>query len=286
MSRRADRFIARLDATCKGWRDRPFILQVDCEEWGSNPGTVPGRADIEAFCDRLRVRAPKLRAIVYAPEWVYGNKLAGLDYPLWASRYVSGSGAASKLYPGDGSSKWGAYSGQTPAILQFTSSAVIAGQTTCDANAYRGTLAELTALVAPGWTEEIDDMPMTANEFVNLLQDDNVRRALAAGVWKTDGVITAPADAAPNADGSPNTKWTGDGYLGSIRGAAVSARTYANQALAAIAKLDGVDESAIVSGVLAGLTPEAIAEAIPTDIAQQVVDELARRVQGAPEATS
>jgi hypothetical protein len=151
---RADQFLARLDATCSGWRNRPFILQVDCEEWSGDASTVPTKSDIKTFCDRLVAKMPKLKPIVYAPEWVYGDKLSGLGYPLWASSYVSGSGAASKLYPGDSSSKWHAYSGQTPAILQFTSSATIAGQTTCDANAYRGSLAQLTALVAPGWKAE------------------------------------------------------------------------------------------------------------------------------------
>jgi GH25 family lysozyme M1 (1,4-beta-N-acetylmuramidase) len=153
-STRADAFIARLDSQCPGWRLRPFILQVDCEKWRGDPGTVPSRAEIQAFCDRLVQHMPKLRPIVYAPAWVYGDRLAGLGYPLWASSYVDGAGSHRKLYPGDGSSRWGAYSGQTPAILQYTSSATIGGQTTCDANAYRGTLAELTALVAPGWTED------------------------------------------------------------------------------------------------------------------------------------
>jgi hypothetical protein len=155
---RADMFISRLDSQCPGWRDGPFILQVDCEIWGGDRGTLPGKADIKAFCDRLRVRCPKLVPVVYAPKWCYGDTLTGLGYPLWASSYVAGSGAASALYPGDNSSKWAAYSGQVPAILQFTSSAVIAGQTTCDANAYRGTLDQLTALLAPGWIAEIDDM--------------------------------------------------------------------------------------------------------------------------------
>lgn len=166
-SAKADQFLARLDATCNGWRDRPFILQADCEEWSGDPGTVPSKADIKAFCDRLVARMPKLKPIVYAPEWVYGDKLSGLGYPLWASSYVSGSGFASQLYPGDDSSKWHVYSGQTPAILQFTSSAKIAGQTTCDANAYRGTLAQLTALVAPGWAE---DMDLTADNLADIAQ--------------------------------------------------------------------------------------------------------------------
>jgi hypothetical protein len=167
-SARADAFLARLDSQCPGWRDGPFILQADCEKWNGDQSTVPGKADIKAFCDRLKTKAPKLQPIVYAPKWVYGDSLTGLGYPIWASSYVTGTGFAADLYPGDSSSRWGAYSGQTPAILQFASSATIAGQTSSDANAYRGTLAQLTALLAPGWE---DDMP-TVQDFLNGLYDD------------------------------------------------------------------------------------------------------------------
>jgi hypothetical protein len=160
-SSQAKSFIARLDSQCLGWRDGPFILQLDCEQWANNPDTVPGLSTIKTACSYLVGQLPKLRPIVYAPLWVYGNSLDGLGYPLWASSYVTGSGPASSLYPGNDSGRWKAYGGQTPAILQFTSSATIAGQTTCDANAYRGTLAELTALLAPGWKTEETDMNLT-----------------------------------------------------------------------------------------------------------------------------
>lgn len=152
---RADAFLERIDAVCPGWRARDsFILQVDCEKWGGNPDTVPSKSDIKAFCDRLVAKTSGIyRPIVYAPKWVYGDTLTGLGYPLWASSYVSGSGTGSALYAkagGDKSARWNAYSGRTPDILQFTSSATIAGQTTCDANAYRGTLAQLKSLCTPG----------------------------------------------------------------------------------------------------------------------------------------
>jgi hypothetical protein len=238
-SARADAFCDRLDAQCPGWGSVPFILQADCEEWSSNPATVPSKAEIKAFCDRLRVRAPKLVPIVYAPKWVYGDSLSGLGYPLWASSYVSGSGAASALYPGDGSSKWGAYSGQTPKILQFTSSATIAGQTTCDANAFRGSLAELTALVAPGWAEEM---------AVQLNDDDKawmVANLGPAATWKADGVIPAPAGSL-NSDGTPNTFWAASTYVQNIYNKAVAIRT-------AQALVPTVAD--IVAGVVAALPP-------------------------------
>jgi hypothetical protein len=173
---RADQFLARLDASCPGWRNRPWILQVDCERWGGGADTVPSKSEIAAFCDRLVAKMPKLRPIVYAPKWVYGDKLDGLGYPLWASSYVSGSGSFKALYPGDSSSKWAAYSGQTPAILQYSSKATIGGQATSDANAFRGTLAQLTALVAPGWTE--DDLP----SIDELLGADRIPNDINPGV--------------------------------------------------------------------------------------------------------
>ncbi|MEV4120973.1 hypothetical protein [Micromonospora sp. NPDC049645] len=49
-------------------------------------------------------------------------------------------------------------------------------------------------------------------------------------------------------------------------------------ALTALSNRDFTDEEAIVQGVLAGLTPEEIAAAIPPTIAKQVADELARRL--------
>jgi hypothetical protein len=271
----ASAFIARLDAACPGWRDRPFMLQADCEKWNNDPRTVPSKNYITIFCEQLAVRMPRLRPIVYAPKWVYGDSLAGLGYPLWASSYVSGSGDFKKLYPGDASSKWAAYSGQTPAILQYTSSATIGGQTTSDANAYRGTLQQLTALVAPGWTQE-DDMELT------------------------DVVYTA-------AKGNPGSIAAGPRTLGDILGALDSRTGYlANNEVPALGKQvealgkallaaiagGSTDEDAIVAGVLAGLTPErlgaaftaagitpeALSAALPDDLAQQLADVLAQRL--------
>lgn len=152
----ADSFLARLDSTAPGWRERPFILQADCEEWKQQAATKPGKAYIKTFCDRLRAKAPKLMPIVYASAGQYGTELNGLGYPLWNARYVLSyqTGTASDLYArcgGDGGKGWAAYSGQVPAVWQFTSSATIVGQTTCDANVYRGTLADMIDLLAPGW---------------------------------------------------------------------------------------------------------------------------------------
>lgn len=159
---RADAFIARLNGACPGWKDGPFILQVDCEKWNGNADTVPSVSDINTFCDRLVQQMPKLNPIVYAPKWVYGDKVSGLRYPIWASAYVNGAGRYRDLYPGDGAKQWNAYGGRGPSILQFSSTATIGGQTTSDVNAFRGTLDQMVALLAPGWKKaEEPEMELT-----------------------------------------------------------------------------------------------------------------------------
>src|SRR4051812_11222970 len=94
---RADAFIARLDAVCDGWRNGPFILQADCERWNGDQGTVPSVAEINVFCDRLRLLMPKLRPIGYLPDWVYGD-ISGFRYPLWSSKYVTDVGGFKSIY--------------------------------------------------------------------------------------------------------------------------------------------------------------------------------------------
>lgn len=210
----ADAFLARLDAQCPGWRDGPFILQLDCESWNSGNTPAPTKAQIKACADRLREKMPKLMPFVYAPKWVYGSSLTGLGYPLWASSYVSGSGSATRLYPGDNSSHWSAYSGQTPAILQFSSSATALGQTTCDVNAYRGTLTELLALTAPGWEIDMTTVDLTPAAVTAVAAA--LKKALTEPAAFTDaagGNHTALSDALlnvaqiPGADGKRASVW-------------------------------------------------------------------------------
>jgi GH25 family lysozyme M1 (1,4-beta-N-acetylmuramidase) len=267
----ADAFLARLDEQCQGWRDAWFILQADCESWGDASGRKkPSKAHIKAFCDRLRVKAPKLTPIVYASNGDYGDSLTGLGYPLWNARYSLSyqTGTASGLYARAlaAGSGWADYSGQVPAIWQFTSSATIAGQTTCDANAYRGTLAELTTLVAPGW--EVDDMNLTdkvgSEAYPGRTVEDffndwwGMRDPLVVGTSKTPALPPS----------SPLAKLI----------AMPAQLAQLSAAVAALAGKDLVDEQAIVEGVLAGLDPAKIAAAIPETMAAEVADILAKRL--------
>lgn len=243
---RADVFLARLDSQCPGWRDGPFILQADCEKWNGDPGTVPPISEVNAFCDRLADRMPKLRPIGYLPDWVYGD-ISGFRYPLWSSKYVSGSGSFKSLYPGDSARQWAAYGGKTPSILQYSSSATIGGQTTCDANAYRGTLAELTRLLAPGWTTTVeDDMALT----------DADAEKVADKVWGR--MFTRPDG--PDAHG--NTQTSAGAYQCYNDKITNDAASRVISTLTPIIKGVDTDEDAVAAAILAGLTPERLGAAI------------------------
>jgi hypothetical protein len=129
------------------WKSHPgFFWQVDLEHWSYDK--VAPAIGVE-MCKLLEAQTGK-RAILYAPKWAYGNTVAG-KAPLWASDYGANAAKPFKtLYEergGDSGRGWTAYSGRTPVIWQFGSRAVIGGQGTCDANAFRGTAEDFKKLI-------------------------------------------------------------------------------------------------------------------------------------------
>jgi len=259
---KADAFLSRLDATCPGWRDGPFLLQLDAEEWNQDPATKPSVSDCNAFCDRLAGRASKLIPVGYLPPWAYGNSVAAFRYPLWASRYVRGSGGFRALYPGDNSSLWDTYGGKAPAILQYTSSATIGGQTTCDANAYRGTIDELTALVAPGWIDmavqlNSDDINAVAAATVAALTKPT---PLTGADGQPDGTSASPVGRAVWGQGLPPR-------TGAPRVVAWQALGQVGDALAALSSAPSTTDPAAVAS-------ELIKAGIGLDVARALVAQL------------
>lgn len=95
----------------------------------------------------------------YLPQWYWqqiGSPDLSLVPGLIASSYPGGTGYASDLYTaggGDSGPGWNPYGGATPVIWQFTDQASIAGNT-LDANAFRGTPADLAALLGGDMTPE------------------------------------------------------------------------------------------------------------------------------------
>ncbi|MEU6580677.1 GH25 family lysozyme [Nocardia sp. NPDC046763] len=103
-----------------------------------------------ALVRAINARGVKV-ALSYVPRW-YWQDIGCPDLSqvpgLIQSAYVTSSGAAaSAMYPGDDSPFWAAFGGKSVDILQFTDTALVAGHTV-DANAFRGTRAELDELLA------------------------------------------------------------------------------------------------------------------------------------------
>jgi hypothetical protein len=174
-----DYALAALDRQAPWWRTWPgWFWQVDLEKWSYDQVAA---ARGPAMCAELERRG-RHRALLYAPRWAYGDSILGTD-PLWASDYGSNAiGTFRSLYPGDASTRWRAYSGRTPVVLQYGSRATIGGQQTCDANAFRGSLTDFATLInAP----EEDDMALSAEDKEWLL--DRLRFVVNDKVWAGQG---------------------------------------------------------------------------------------------------
>jgi hypothetical protein len=151
------RWVQLADAGEGWWRAFPgWFWQVDLERWSYD--NVPASVGID--CARRLRDATGRAVILYASRGQYGDQLTGWDGPLWNADYRGGPG-----YPGDGwvaadkgaPAGWAPYSGKVPAILQYTSSATIAGLTTCDANAFRGSVADFAAMIGGKTVALLDD---------------------------------------------------------------------------------------------------------------------------------
>jgi hypothetical protein len=156
-------------------------------------------------CARLLRAATGRCVVLYASRGQYGDSLTGWDGPLWNADYRGGPG-----YPGDGwvaadkgaAAGWAPYSGTAPAILQYTSSATIAGLTTCDKNAFRGSLDDFRMMI--GGKTMVDFSQDTMGQILAWRGDalqgglDTVRGGPAKGepIW----LVTAVKDVQTKVD--------------------------------------------------------------------------------------
>ncbi|WP_100466657.1 GH25 family lysozyme [Mycobacteroides abscessus] len=136
----AETFVAQLG-------DKTIPAMLDFED-GSG-----GIGNFWAVKNAIEARGVRV-ALSYIPRW-YWEKIGKPDLSgvpgLIQSSYVTGTGYASVLYPGDDNSRWAPFGGKAPDILQFTSQAQVAGKI-LDANAFRGTVDDLNALLRGGPT--------------------------------------------------------------------------------------------------------------------------------------
>lgn len=152
-----DRCIFLADRDEPWWRNHDYwFWQCDAERW--SPTDRPTFSEVKTFCDLLKAKTGKT-VICYASRGQYGEALTGLGHPLWNASYGANSpGPFKSLYPGDGAAAWLPYSGQVPVFWQYSSAAIIAGLTTCDANAYRGTESQLAQLIGARVALTQDDL--------------------------------------------------------------------------------------------------------------------------------
>lgn len=180
-----DALIRLADAGEPWWRDFPgWVWQTDLERWSYDNVSAAKGID---FARRLRDKTGR-QVLLYASHGQYADQLAGWDGPLWNADYASRPvGTAAAMYPGDGwrpqhqgwVGGWAPYSGREPTILQYTSSAIIAGLTTCDANAFRGSVEQLRALIRP-----VGGAPTTGDTMFTPQQEADIAFTLLDGGQK------------------------------------------------------------------------------------------------------
>ncbi|MGV9676197.1 glycoside hydrolase family 25 protein [Nocardia sp. NPDC003482] len=144
-------------------------------------GDAPAMVDFEAdsgdmstfwgFVEALNARGRRLD-LSYIPRWYWQR----IGYPdlsdvpgLIQSSYVSGTGYASELYPGDDSRFWDGFGGKPVDILQFTDRALVAGHYV-DADAFRGSVDELRRLLGLSTPTEGVLMALTEAQQADLYQ--------------------------------------------------------------------------------------------------------------------
>jgi GH25 family lysozyme M1 (1,4-beta-N-acetylmuramidase) len=153
--------LSYLDSQTPWWRQHPhFFIQVDLELWEYDK--VPAAVG-EAFADAVQQASGKV-AVIYASRGQYGNELSGTSHDLWNANYGANIEdhyqAVYAARGGDSGPGWVTYSGRMPVFWQYGSRTRIGTQPICDANAFRGTLAQLKALVSGASMQSGGDLTM------------------------------------------------------------------------------------------------------------------------------
>lgn len=141
-------------------------IQIDYED-DRTPGSIE---DLLTRVNALQERGFRLLPI-YLPRWYWcghmgAPDLSGLPVGIWNSAYVPGVDYASVLYPGDSTAGWEPMGGKAVEILQFSESALVAGQR-IDVNAVRGGASKLAEIFGD-----------RSGGFLMALNDDEQRELL------------------------------------------------------------------------------------------------------------
>jgi GH25 family lysozyme M1 (1,4-beta-N-acetylmuramidase) len=183
-----------------------FGLAIDIEPSGTSR---PDHATALACERELRQLYPRHPVGGYIPHWYWdGADTTFCDW-LWGSSYVSGVGSPRSLYPRVPASYWAPYGGRKPALLQFTSSAVVPGVGGhVDCSAYEGTYAQYRALVAaavlPPPPPTPPPVPSGADWQATIMgRIPTIRQGSTAAAWvRRAQALLGPAGAAVTVDGA------------------------------------------------------------------------------------
>jgi hypothetical protein len=239
-------------------------------------GIVPRWDDVHRFADRWDAVTGGYPLAVYLPRWVWSGTLGSPNFSALRGPVVSSDYGGNPALPlaglysargGDHGPGWAQYGGKTPELWQFGSNAQIPGASSAtDVNAYRGTLAQLTARLT-GSTQEDDVTP--------------AQEAWLYTVSSIDGSAWQGSETASVRDEAGKTGVLTLGLVRTINMMAANVAVLKTQ-LADVAGRPPVDPAEVARDVLAALTPASIADAViaalPADLATQVVNELSTRL--------
>lgn len=162
----------------------PVLLDVE-----ANSGTLPRVRDLIYLLREAGYRVP----LLYLPRWYWQQlgspSLAGLP-PLWSSRYPDTTvDDLNDEWARVPAHYWNGYGGLDVAVLQFTSSARIAGYAPLDANAFRGTRDELAKLLGYQERKNVNQLILAQlKDSDEVWVGDGLRRRQVADVTELGGL--------------------------------------------------------------------------------------------------
>lgn len=171
-------------------------LMLDVEPW-EDIGSRPTIADCRAFIGRYQQLGGRVWA-TYFPRWYWqetGGDLGALGTPVIASGYPGGYS--------DNDPNWAPYGEITPVIWQYTNKQSYGGKPV-DFNAFRGSVAELAALIGGttppantsggdmtykvdllGWSRDYPDVAAALAAHIPTGTEVDAERAAAMGMMRS-----------------------------------------------------------------------------------------------------
>lgn len=166
-------------------KDVPVILDVEANSGGVGP--------VREMVAALRAAGYTV-PLLYLPRWYWQQigspSLVGLP-PLWSSRYPDNVvGTLAGEYAAVPASYWNGYGGLGVTVLQFTSSARVAGHQPLDANAFQGTREQLAAVLGEeddvSWNDTWTFTPAGSTTPISVKFGDMVGNMFAMKFYGSD----------------------------------------------------------------------------------------------------